>query len=200
MGQYYKGEKIGTCESMYYMRLETAKELAERGECDDDGIAFKSYLSDNVTRFRFPFPDEDGGIKADCKYDKGFDLPAASITVDHDRLCFHNTHANGGYGINVFIPCPHSKEFKDQGIGISNGGAGEQFVTVRFQAIRNGEEKTIFACARCGKQQCFDTSQITVIKERATEYFEAYKPRTNDPKSGNKGLYNYANKVIALIK
>ena len=40
MGQYLKQQKIGTCESMYYLTLSEAQALAKQEAQDDDGITF----------------------------------------------------------------------------------------------------------------------------------------------------------------
>jgi len=210
MGQYYKDRKIGTCECMYYMRLEEAQELAKQGARDDDGISFEEYLKDEETRWRFPFPDEDEGIEEDCKYNKGFDLPVGDVEVNHSNLCFSHQNESGGHNVNVFIPCLHSKDFKDLEawangkISLSTGGAGEQFLTVLFNAIRDGKEKTIFSCARCGQQQRFGDDDVEKIKERALEYYKDYKQideKTGYKREyGNQGLYEYAKKIIERIK
>lgn len=209
MGQYYKGRKIGTCENMYFMRLEEAQRLAAMGARDDDGILFSDYLKDNVTRWRFPFPTEDDGVHQDCIHDKGFNLPAGGIEMSHDTIAVHNQHQGGGYGFNIILPCPHSKEFKELQMGVtsearikvSTGGAGEQFLTVRYQAIRDGQEKTIFECARCGSAQRFSDDEIVKLKARAMEYFAPYDcTDKNAGYAGNQGLYDYAMKIIARIK
>ena len=201
MGQYLKGEKIGTCECMYYLKLSEAQEFAKEGMADDDGERFGDYLKDKSTRFRFAWPDEDGET---FEHNKGrepfktFVLPCP-VEINHGRITVHNTHEGGGYGINIFIPCPHSKEFH---LEMSTGGAGEQFVSVKFQAIRDGQEKTIFACARCGQQQRFTDDEVEKIKVRATEYYSVYKRKNEDAYSrgGNKSLYEYAMKVIERIR
>jgi len=135
-------------------------------------------------------------------YNRGFDIPAGKLEdVGHDRLCFHNTHNNGGYGINIFVPCPHSKEFADAGIKTSTGGAGEQFLTVLFEGIRDGKIKTIFACARCGQEQRFRDDGIVKIKDRAREYFAVYdRTGKGELYGGNQGLFDNAMKVIERIK
>jgi hypothetical protein len=204
MGQYLKGSKIGTCESMYYMRLEEAQKLARMGARDDDGIKFQDYLEDNETRFRFPFPDEDGCdhiILVGKSHEKGFDIPAGIIEVDHSEICVGNEHRGGGHNVNIFLPCIHSEEFKKTGLRLSNGGAGEQYLTVLFQAMREGKEKTIFACPRCGAQQRFGDEDIEKLKAYAMEYFEPYnREGKNAEYGGNQGLYDYAKKVIERIK
>lgn len=204
MGQYYKNSKIGTCESMYYMRLDEAKKLAIMGAADDDGIKFQSMLEDNETRFRFPFPDEDGCdhiILVGKNFDKGFDIPAGIIKVDHTEICVGSEHRGGGHNVNIFLPCIHSEEFKKTGLRLSSGGAGEQYLTVLFQAMREGKEKTIFACPRCGAQQRFDDKDIETLKSYAMEYFEPYNCEGKNPGySGDQKLYDYAKKIIERIK
>lgn len=210
MGQYLGNRKIGTCESMYYMRIDEARELAAQGKRDNDGIAFKDYLEDGATRFRFPFPDEDNldvnDAKTYAKHDKGFDIPAGGVEVNHDTICLHTARKTGGAGVNIFIPCLYSQAFKDTGIQTSTGGAGEQFLTVLFNGMRKAgadtlREKTIFACARCEQMQCFDDADIEKIKARAREYFAAYDTTGKNPAyQGNQGLYDHAIKIIERIK
>ena len=197
MGQYYKGEKIGTCENMYYLNLATGQKLAEQSAADDDGVAFSEYLKDNITRWRFAWPEEDGAKFPDCGKDpfKVFSLPCP-VEVNHDRITVHNTHQGGGYGINIFLPCPHSSNFP---LEMSRGGAGEQFISVKYQAIRDGAEKTIFACARCGHEQRFDDAETVKIKERAKEYFAVYHREEGQP-GGDESYYQYAMKIIERIK
>lgn len=210
MGQYYKGEKIGTCDTMYYMRLGRAKQLAELGARDDDKIAFSDYLKDNVTKWRFAFPDEDTHDTVQQNrwaHDKTFMLPAGGVEVSHDTITIHNEHKKGGHGINIFVPCPHSKEFN---IKMSSGGAGEQFVGVLFQAMRDHiggdgkivrKEKTIFQCARCGAMQRFSDEDIEKIKARTKEYFEVYNMKDKNPTyKGDQARYDYAMEVINRIK
>lgn len=209
MGQYLKDRKIGTYNSMYYMRLEEAQERAQRGEADDDGIKFSEYLADNDTRWRFPFPDEDQGLPADARYDKGFDLPAGIPNeVQHGHFWVSNEHKNGGHGMNIKLPCPHSEEFGALGLKVSLGGAREQFVTVRYQALRKDDEsasefkeKTIFACARCGQEQFFSDAAIAALKRRALAYFKHYGGNGDAGGSAaNQGLQNYAIEIIKRIK
>ena len=193
MGQYFRGDKIGTCENMYYLTLREAQKMAALGLADDDGITFEEMLKDNTTRFRFAWPNEDNlkGNFVEREQFKTFNLPCP-IEINHDEITVHSSHKNKGHGINIWIPCPHSKEFN---LKTSVGGAGEQFINVIFQAIRDGVETTIFACSRCGNCQRFSSDEIKRIKNRALEYFSVYT-REN----GNKDLYEYALEVIERIR
>lgn len=211
MGQYYKGGKIGTCESMYYMRLTEAQDLAARGEKDDDGIKFSEYLKDNQTKWRFPFPNEDKMMRSDRinePYDKSFLLPSGNVEVEHGNICIGNSHKGGGHNVNIFLPCPHSQKFKDvllftNGmVSTSVGGAGESMLGVRFQAIRDGKEKTVFECPRCGSMMRFDDADVETIKQAAREYYKVYDTTGKNPgyTGGNQGLYDYAMEVTERIK
>jgi len=197
MAQYYKGRKIGTCESMYYMRLEEAQQLARMGAKDDDDIKFKEYLQDNATMFRFPFPDEDDGIPENCEFDRGIKIPAGGIEVGHSEIVMWNENNKGGNGMNIFLPCPHSNAFKNKDIELSMGGTGEQYLYIRFQAIRDGKEKTLFSCARCGQLQRFDDDDIIKIKERTKEFFAVPENTATEEK---KKEYNEMLKIIDRIK
>src|SRR3990167_1767401 len=200
MGQYIGDRKIGTCESMYYMRLSEAQQLSKEGKADDDGISFSEYLKDNETKWRFPFPDEDEGIPADCKYNKSFTIPVGEIEVNHTDICVSNS-IDDSYNVNIFMPCPYSEEFKKLGLKTSINGVGEQFLLVTMEAIREGKRKTIFECARCHQMQRFSDDDIVKIKARATEHYKIYDTSGKGEHftGGNQGLYDYAIEVIKRI-
>lgn len=154
MGQYYKGEKIGTCENMYYMRMSQAKKL--RGAADDDGITFESMLSDNETRWRFPWPDEDGREKAGMLYSNVSDFERyhelqvpAGVEINHATKCYQ------GNGHNLFMPCIHSdgwQKMAEAGATLSQG-PHYQKIRCMFDAMRDGERAIIFECSACGNLQ-----------------------------------------------
>ena len=204
MGQYYKGQKIGTCEAMYYLRLNQAKKLAKEGQSDDDGISFKEYLNDDATMFRFPYPEEDGLSQVELLNDDTptFKLPAGCLDeVNHREKCYSNELKDGGHNVNIFLPCIYSEEFKKMGIKTSHNGAGEQFLNIEFQTIRDGKEKTIFSCSRCGQLQRFTDEDIEKLKKRAIEYYEVYNEKGKNPTyNGNQKLYDRAMKIIDRIK
>jgi hypothetical protein len=111
MGEYAKvkgtGEriKIGTCESMYYLRADQAGQVwPVRGSVDPVGDRFE-------IRFRFPFPDEDGRSPGNFAKGNGEDFDrdyrVSGVTVpagvDHRSVQFT---ARNGYLLS--IPCPES--------------------------------------------------------------------------------------------
>ena len=161
MGQYYNGVKIGTCENMYYMRLAAAIKLANVGARDDDGIAFKEMLEDNTTRFRFPWPDEDGRAETNqlhnvMDFDRGYEL----YVPEHIEIN-HCSTWHQGKGYNVQLPCIKSEEFKkvaEAGAKLSHG-AHSQKIAVKYDAIRDGERAILFECVYCGQLQRLDREQ-----------------------------------------
>jgi hypothetical protein len=201
MGQYLKGDKIGTCECMYYLNLKEAQEFAAKDLHDDDGCSFREYLKDNTTRFRFAWPDEDNTIfEVDGNKRepfKTFALPCGDVEVNHDQKVVHMALPQGGNGFNVWLPCPYSKEFNFK---TSIGGVGMKFINIEFQAMRDGQEKTIFKCPHCGQSQRFSDDDVNKIRKESIEYYSVYKAPENRPESGNQSLYGYAMKVIERIK
>jgi len=209
MGQYYGERKIGTCERMYYMRQDEAEELASKGEQDNDGIKFSEYLSDNITAFRFPFPSEDK--KLGDKYNQSFSIPAGVLTdIGHRDICISNTPKNmSGHNVNIFIPCIYSQEFKNTGLKLSMGGAGEQFLDILYTGNRYRDNdtktglmkrKTIFACSRCEQEQRFSDEDIEKLKTHATKYYEYLnQSNKNEPDEHKQAQYNEAMEIIKRI-
>lgn len=154
MGQYYNGEKIGTCENMYYMRMSQAKKL--RGAADDDGITFESMLTDNVTRFRFPWPDEDGREQAGLFYSDVADFERShELQVPEGVKINHTTKCYQGNGHNLFMPCIHSDEWQKMAEAGATLSKGPHYQKIRcmFDAIRDGERAILFECSACGNLQ-----------------------------------------------
>lgn len=156
MGEYamYRGEriKIGTCESMYYLRAEQAGDVqplpGNVNPTDPDDL--------RAIRFRFPWPDEDGiepGALGHGEYERGpwlnLDLPALAH-VDHYSVQFKSTNAEGYL---VSLPCPESNSpmltvMAENGIRVGrNGFPGN--VRLVEQAWRGGRLVGILQC-QCG--------------------------------------------------
>jgi len=198
MGQYYKKTKIGTCENMYYMRLETAQILAEAGARDDDGVLFSDYINDNTTRFRFPWPDEDGRSKTNQlhnvdDFERGFSMPVpAHIQINHSTICVSNTPKNvPGHNVNLILPCPHSEDWREleaAGARMSHGGAGQQYINVQYDAIRDGKRVILFSCARCGQLQRASAEDWATIVEHAREHFARQYHLVSDRERANTEL------------
>jgi hypothetical protein len=160
MGEYarYKGQsiKIGTCESMYYLRWDQVGDVhAESNSVDPMSHRFS-------LRFRFPFPDEDGTRPGDFDpYDRnvrvwGVGLPADGI--DHYSVQF-----KAGNGYLLSVPCP---EQSDEGIISLDDGTEKGYKVHRngyggaigvhsqkwVKADEDGPERlvTVCTCRGCG--------------------------------------------------
>jgi hypothetical protein len=152
MGEYakYQGAeiKIGTCESMYYLRADQAH-LVEPLHGNVDPINDAEHL-----RFRFPFPDEDGiepGHFDD--YNRGVRIPGWSLPDDFEGHGSVQFTASAGYVLSV--PCP--EQFGTHGFGPvdvegvavhRNGFNGHP--VVRQQRMVDGILTVVVACGACG--------------------------------------------------
>lgn len=141
----YKGQsiKIGTCESMYYLRFDQAKLVTPKeGNVDPvkDGLA-------GEIRFRFPWPDEDHlepGAFDDHSRGLSLDVPLPE-GIQHNNVQFRAP------GYVVSLPCP---EF-EQGPGSDHGLTIHQNAhpgTLRIvqQKFVDGQLHTVCACGGCG--------------------------------------------------
>lgn len=143
MGEYanYKGEqiKIGTCESMYYLRADQ-RHLVSGGDVTDSDYW-------NEVRFRFPFPDEDHiepGRFED--HDRGVKIPGWTLPADFKGHYSVQFVSNKGY--NLCVPCPEGHEHIE-GLKIHrNGWNGGPVVSQ--QRIIDGNRVTVVACGACG--------------------------------------------------
>jgi hypothetical protein len=120
MGEYinYNGHeiKLGTCESLYYTRLDQLRDL--RGVLDklEGNLEVSEYLNPkNGFRYRFPFPEEDAIAIGDFKeYDKGLVIQLHtddySIAEFDHYESWHSCSANHGYNVNVAHPCPQATD------------------------------------------------------------------------------------------
>jgi hypothetical protein len=155
MGEYarFSGTsiKIGTCESMYYLRADQAR-MVEPESGSVDPVRDAEHI-----RFRFPFPDEDaiapGGFE---DYNRRIRLdgmrPPAELAEDHYSVQFHHDH-----GYNLSVRCPESVpntdaygmrvELPDGLVVHRNGFRGAVFLSQ--QVYHEGMLVPVLSCA-CG--------------------------------------------------
>ena len=156
MGEYaeYKGSaiKIGTCESMLYLRADQAH-LVEALPGSVDPMNAKHR---DVIRFRFPWPEEDGMEPGSFEPFKGVtlrDVRSSPASVDH-----HSVQFKAGNGYLVSLPCP---EQGDAGIlSLASDGKDHVYKVHRNghpgatelieQAWRGGLLVSILKCKSCG--------------------------------------------------
>lgn len=150
MGEYarFRGEsvKIGTCESMYYLRAD------QRGEVT--GYDFASCLDE--IRFRFPFPDEDAlGPGSFEDYDRGVRIPGWRLPADYEHNGSVQFRAEPGYLLS--IPCPeqYAREGNEglqtvtpEGLVIHRNGWHGGYVVRQTKHVGD-EWWTVVACGSC---------------------------------------------------
>lgn len=117
MGEYatYKGEsvKIGTCEDLYYLRVDQAHLVTPQANSLDP----MDKSIHEALRFRFPFPDEDH-LEPGCfeDHNRGFRIPSSWVLPpeydDHGSVQFT---ASAGYVMS--IPCP--EWFQQPGMSVN---------------------------------------------------------------------------------
>lgn len=159
MGEYakYKGEsvKIGTCESMYYLRADQRFMVqAERGNVDPSS-------SDALSiRFRFPFPDEDKVEPGQFEnYGRALAVHGltAPVGVEHYKVQFV---ASAGY--NVCLPCPEGPQVLElplnggkmsvdlKGLNIQRNGFSGAVKLVQQKLLADGRLVPVCECGGCG--------------------------------------------------
>ena len=157
MGEYinYQGReiKLGTCEDLYYTRLDQLKEARFSMSKMEGNLDVLEYLNPkNGFRYRFPFPDEDEiPIGAFTDFEKGLVIQLqpedfSLAEFDHHDKWHSNSPKGGGYNVNVSMPCPQSKEFSE----CKHSPIDWRIVEIRQQKQIDGEIWTVIACPYCG--------------------------------------------------
>lgn len=132
--------KIGTCESMLYLRFDQVDQIEPMARSLDAG---DPRVWPEI-RFRFPWPSEDGvapGSFGDPFRKMGVKV-APPGSVNHYSVQFVAREA----GYNVCLPCPEGPDALDLPIH-RNGFVGPTFIVE--QAVRNGRLALVMSCV-CG--------------------------------------------------
>lgn len=130
--------KIGTCEDFYYLRWD------QRDKVSGYDFTYPGLLE--ASRFRFPFPSEDGtppGAFED--YDRGLTLWgfAPPAELDHGLVQFS---AQNGYLVS--LPCPEGPQPEGATYRIGKNGYGGAAALVQ-QGWRSGRLVGIARCNGC---------------------------------------------------
>lgn len=138
--------KIGTCESLYYLRFDQRELVTPEAGWPD------------IYRYRFPFPDEDSRAIEDMmsvdRFERGVTVYGVKAPdgVDHYSVQFRNE----AIGYNLCIDCPESHAHGEEGFGPidvngvkvhRNGFRGA--VQIVSQRYLHGKLMTVLRCA-CG--------------------------------------------------
>lgn len=150
MGEYAftrSGEriKIGTCESMYYLRADQVPQL----QSSDIGDHW------DQVRFRFPFPDEDNVRPGAFEpFERAYRVDG--VDVDRSQFTHYNIQFRAeSHGYLLSVPCPEANGTDDNGMSVMVGGLkvarngfrGSTFLVQ--QRIWAGKLVAVFQCA-CG--------------------------------------------------
>jgi hypothetical protein len=177
MGEYVRLDghlyKLGTCESLYYVRYADlagwiAAGRVARAEGNDEP---RAYLA-GAYRFRFPFPDEDGPEDARLAaygqdYQRGVTVPApAGLLAGLDHMPVrvwlkHGLRYVGG--VSVALPCPMTPEF-DQ---VTHGPvADDPAVTIFQQRPIDGRLWVVVGCPWCGALVRLEEAEAARLADR----------------------------------
>jgi hypothetical protein len=139
--------KIGTCETMYYLRYsDRDKVKARSGNIDpmDESII-------NQIRWRLPYPDEDHIQPGDYEPFRGamlygFENPD---TVNEPGILQKSTK----YGLLMNIPCYHGEKLPENygEIKVFWNGKGPAY-ELRHLKFIDGEPWGVYGCIECGQE------------------------------------------------
>lgn len=170
MGEYatYKGDsiKIGTCESMYYLRADQAH-LVSESSVDTIKAAEAGHI-----RFRFPFPDEDNlepGIVGHEEFDRGVGLPLLEVPEEASRHYTVQFRADSGH--RGWLPCPEGPDALEGYTFHRNGGGPK--VVLKQQKVIGDDLVAVCGCAACGSlYRIEDPSYFDPVLELLEEWDE----------------------------
>lgn len=137
--------KIGTCESMYYMRADQLDDITD----PSFPIASPDVLTS--TLFRFPFPDEDGTRVG------GFDPYNRSAAVPEGWTLPADCEGHGGIqlasttttGWLAYLPCPQGPDAID-GVNLRRNG-GQRYGVRMTKPQAGGTSRVVVECSPCGR-------------------------------------------------
>jgi hypothetical protein len=187
MGEYIQLDgrpyKIGTCESLYYVRYTDLADWIAAGRAQrDPGNADPAVYLNGAHRFRFPFPDEDGAETTRLaayvqSYERGLTVRADSALLegvahlDVDKWLRPGELDHGG--CNVYLPCPYDTEAFDH---LRHSPVGDaRFVSIVQQRPFDGCLWTVVRCPFCGAlwRLTSDQAQVLAGNIRADQQHDA---------------------------
>ena len=190
MGEYAKRKsdnkvvKIGTCESMYYLRYEDRKKVIQESSSLNPAKELNLY-------WRLPVPEEDKVPIGEYEksrissqlYKKrengtGYDSFEDERTLE-DPGFFQMSHKESGLLINV--PCYHGMKLPDLGgAKVFWNGKGHNFELVGVKNTETGL-RPLVCCRHCGKMWSYDFEDIMdyvsnkELKKRLENYRDNFK-------------------------
>lgn len=207
MGEYAKRNsdrqevKIGTCESMYYLRYEDRNEVT-RLEGNVNPATVQNCF------WRLPFPDEDRvkigeykeykrGLKLYTQHeDRSYsDWSDAETANDPGTIQFHNES-----GMLINVKCYHGIKLPEVSADFKPFWNGKSWF-FELVSVKNTAEgvKAIVHCRHCGQMWRYEWADILPyvngeIKERLQKYdpFHGYINEVGEVFDENTGQYHYS--------
>ena len=161
MGEHvsHNGEsvKIGTCEELFYLRFDQAEGFLRQCERQPGNLPPMEYLNPaHGWKYRFPFPDEDN-TDPGCFQDYNKSLcvsvdPDFMNGVEHDTLQHECNTKQGGYRVNVSIPCPATLAGNDDPATPKHSQLPDRFPMeiIQQKQMTNGQLWLVCRCGWCG--------------------------------------------------
>jgi hypothetical protein len=167
MGEYAKrisdGEriKIGTCESMYYLRYEDRHLVSKLPDSLDPATETGLF-------WRLPHPDEDGIRPGDYEnYHRGVILHGFSdpgLAENPGTVQFHK------FGMLVNVPCHHGEKLPENtgDIRVFFNGKEDLYELTSIKNCADGTFRAVIECRACGK--CWSSDDWDDILKRITDH------------------------------
>lgn len=185
MGEYAKRKsdgteiKIGTCDSMYYLRYEDRDKVIPMGNNVNPAIETGLF-------FRLPFPDEDKVLPGD--YDK-FNRSYMLSSYFTDPTTIENTgriqlrHDNG---LLLSVTCYHGEKLPEESKDLKAAWKNKSwsYELVSIKSLPNGQTKPVVCCRHCQQLWSYDWSDIMPylqddeMKERLQRYADEEERQT----------------------
>ncbi len=180
MGEYLKfpdGKeiKLGTLDDFRYVRRDEAQRWADRGLRTEGNTSPAEAIADPTTLWRFPFPWEDRDSVAKIHERKFGDahrltFRVPGLEIDHQHKTVSMSAPAGGYGVNVYVPCPYLLERIGAGQDAKRAALcstpGEQTIYLvgeRFDA--EGRGRTVFGCIYCERWIALSVEDLAKLRE-----------------------------------
>jgi hypothetical protein len=169
--------KIGTCEDMYYLRLEDRDKVTPE---PNSGFGY---------RFRLPFPNEDHFQPGE--YDNAFralrlykSTPTSNEDFTDDtkvsepgRMQIHHEPS----GLYLVVNCYHGTKLPDVGTDARAGwnGKGYSFELSQLRVVNEADGEKVYPvvkCRHCGEQWRYQWSEVwDYIEKSMQEKLESYR-------------------------
>lgn len=201
MGEYIKHNgqeiKLGTCEDLYYARLDQLEQAVAVGILEKIGgnLEPSEYLDPkNGWRYRFPFPEEDRIQIGDFEeYDKGLVIQLQPEDygiiegMEHSEI-WHSCNVKHAYNVNIAHPCSQSPEFETT----KHSPMTWRIVAITQQKQVDGEVWTIIDCPYCiGKARIDREDALKLVHSIEVGYINQHNQTEN-----NKAYYTEVCKRI----